>query len=253
MEATASCKMFPFKPVRIFVGGHKMMLETGNHIRFWAHCCLAWDYYQNHKILSTKQFDQVDWKSVHNTLHGLPRLFQLWASKHVLGIVGTMKYLSQQDNRSPICLSCHVCAETCKHIARCPEVGRIASYIQSMQEVERWMLAQDTHPNLVQLLKEYMQGRGETMCLKCSIILNLPPIYQDFAASQDIIGCDGFVMGMVSHKLLPLQSAISLNSKLSSNATRWISGLITHLLQVTHTQWIYQCVLVHDRTTGTLI
>jgi hypothetical protein len=90
-------------------------------------------------------------------------------------------------------------------------------------------------------------------CLKCSIILNLPPIYQDFAASQDIIGWDRFVMGMVSHKLLPLQSAISLNSKLFSNATRWISGLITHLPQVTHTQWIYQCVLVHDRTTGILI
>jgi hypothetical protein len=60
-------------------------------------------------------------------------------------------------------------------------------------------------------------------------------------------------MGMVSHKLLPLQSAISLNSKLSSNTTRWISGLITHLLQVMHTQWIYQCVLVHDRTMRTLI
>ena len=25
------------------------------------------------------------------------------------------------------------------------------------------------------------------------------------------------------------------------------------LLQVTHTQWIYRCVLVHDRVTGTLI
>jgi hypothetical protein len=32
-----------------------------------------------------------------------------------------------------------------------------------------------------------------------------------------------------------------------------ISSLITQLLQVTHTQWIYQCALVHDRTTGTLI
>jgi hypothetical protein len=106
----------------------------------------------------------------------------------MLGIAGSIKYLSHQDNRSPICLSFHVCAKTCKHITRCPEVGRIAAYIQSTQEVEQWMLAQDTHPNLVQLLKEYMQGRGETMCLECSIILNLPPIYQDFAVSQDIIG-----------------------------------------------------------------
>ena len=154
-----------------------MTLETGDHIRFWAHRHLAWDYYGNHKILSTKQFDQVDWKSIHNTLHGLPRLFQLLASKHVLGIAVTMKYLSHQDNRSPICPSCHVCAETCKHITQCPEGGWTTAYIQSTQEVERWMSAQDTHPDLVQLLKEYMQARGETMCLECSIILILPSIY----------------------------------------------------------------------------
>ncbi len=30
-------------------------------------------------------------------------------------------------------------------------------------------------------------------------------------------------------------------------------GLITQLLQVTHFQWIYRCVLVHDRATGTLV
>ncbi len=58
---------------------------------------------------------------------------------------------------------------------------------------------------------------------------------------------------MVTLKLLPIQSAYLLNSNSSSGATQWISGLITQLLQVTHTQWIYQCILVHDCTTGTLI
>jgi hypothetical protein len=58
---------------------------------------------------------------------------------------------------------------------------------------------------------------------------------------------------MVSNKLLPIQSAVSHSSRSSSNTTRWISSLITQLLQVTNTQCIYQCVLVHDRMTGTLI
>jgi hypothetical protein len=71
--------------------------------------------------------------------------------------------------------------------------------------------------------------------------------------SQDIIGWDNFGMDMVSSKLLPIQSDFLLHSKSSFRATRWISGLITKLLQVTHTQWIYQCVLVHNRTKGTLI
>jgi hypothetical protein len=60
-------------------------------------------------------------------------------------------------------------------------------------------------------------------------------------------------MGMISSKLLPIQSAYNHINGASSHATCWISGLITQLLQVTHTQWIYRCVLVHDRSTGTLI
>jgi hypothetical protein len=70
---------------------------------------------------------------------------------------------------------------------------------------------------------------------------------------QDVIGWDVIVTGMVSAKLLPIQSAFLHSSRSSSNATWWIAGLITQLLQVTHTQWIYRCVLVHDRTTGTII
>jgi hypothetical protein len=164
-----------------------------------------------------------------------------------------MTFLSYQDNRSPICPSCQACNEICKHVAHCPEDGRATTFVQSTQEVKRWMTAQHTHSNLTHLLVRYLWGRGTASCLECATDLNLPPAYRKYAASQDIIGWDGFATGMVSSKLLPLQSAIAHNSKLSSNATRWTSGFITQLLQVTHTQWIYHCVLVHDRTTGILI
>jgi hypothetical protein len=60
-------------------------------------------------------------------------------------------------------------------------------------------------------------------------------------------------MGMFSFKLLPIQSAYNHINGAFSHTTWWISGLITQLLQVTHTQWIYRCVLVHDCITGTLI
>ena len=60
-------------------------------------------------------------------------------------------------------------------------------------------------------------------------------------------------MGMVSHNLLPIQSVHFHTAGKSYHNTRWIAGLITQLLQVTHMQWIYRCMLVHDRTTGILI
>ena len=60
-------------------------------------------------------------------------------------------------------------------------------------------------------------------------------------------------MGMVSHKLLAIQSAHFHTAGKSYRATRWIAGLITQLLQVVHTQWIHQCIQVNNCTTGVLI
>jgi hypothetical protein len=80
-------------------------------------------------------------------------------------------------------------------------------------------------------------------------VTTTPMPIHEFAKSQDVIGWDNFVMGMVSSKLLPIQSNYLLHSKLASYATCWIFGLITQLLQVTHTQWIYQCILDYKKVS----
>ncbi len=61
------------------------------------------------------------------------------------------------------------------------------------------------------------------------------------------------MMGMVSKQIAKIQSAYLLRSNSLQPASSWIVGLITQLLQVTHAQWIYRCVLEHDWNTGTLI
>jgi hypothetical protein len=105
--------------------------------------------------------------------------------------------------------------------------------------------------HMKELLLEYLRGRGTTTCLECACNLNLPPILREYASAQDIIGWENFVMEMVSHKLPPIQNAHFHTAGKSYHATGWIAGLIMQLLQVTHTQWIYRCMLVHDRTRPT--
>ncbi len=78
----------------------------------------------------------------------------------------------------------------------------------------------------------------------------------NYAEDGDVsgyFGWDHFMMGMVSKQIAEIQSAHLLHSNSPRLASSWILGLITQLLQVTHAQWIYRCVLVHDRNTGTLI
>ena len=216
-----------------------MTSDTGGSIQYWAHSQLAWNYYQEQNILSHEQFDAINWRSVHNTQHDLPRLFPLWAFKHVLRIAGTKKNLSHQDGWSPLCPSCQACAERCKHIACCPEVGREAAFQESANAVEKWMETVDTHSDVKVLLLKYLRGCGSTTCLECANSLDLPPILREYASSQDIIGWDNFVMGMISQRLLTIQSAHFHTVGKSHCTTRWIAGLKTQLLQVTHTQWIY--------------
>lgn len=33
----------------------------------------------------------------------------------------------------------------------------------------------------------------------------------------------------------------------------WLSGVVIHVLEITHGQWIYQNLVVHNRVAGTLI
>jgi hypothetical protein len=61
------------------------------------------------------------------------------------------------------------------------------------------------------------------------------------------------MMGMLSTQMAAVQSVYLLQHHSTFPVSKWLSGLITELLQVTHGQWIYRCVLVHDQATGTLI
>jgi hypothetical protein len=147
-----------------------------------------------------------------------------------------MKFLSHQDRRSHLCPSCNECKETCKHIARCLEPRHAAAFSQSTHKVEVWLDANGTHTNLKLLLLWYIQGRVTVLCVECFDNLNLPQIVRDYAISQDVIGWDNFVMGMISSKLFPIQSAHYHINGESYHATWWITCLITQLLQIMHTQ-----------------
>jgi hypothetical protein len=78
--------MFPLEQIGLFVYQEKMTSDTGDQICFWAHWQLAKAFFNDRKLLSNAQFKSIDWISVHQTLHNLPPLFQVWAAKQVLGI-----------------------------------------------------------------------------------------------------------------------------------------------------------------------
>jgi hypothetical protein len=245
--------MFPIEPIGMFIQGGKLTSNTGKLLWFWAHRQLARTYYHSKGIISHNQFDKTDWWLLQKTLLSLTRLFQLCAAKHVNRIAGTMSFLSHQDGCCNLCPSCKTCIETCQHITRCPEAGQALAFAQSPDELELWLSSNKTHPDMQSLLLRYTRGRGTVACLECAISLDLPPVMQNLARSQDIIGWDLYMMGMLSTQMAAVQSVYLLQHQSARPVLKWLSGLIMQLLQMTHCQWIYRCVLVHDRSTRTLV
>ena len=246
-----STRPFPLEPICMFVKGEKMTSDTAPHIRFEAHKQLAKEFYVGRKIFSRREFEEVDWKSVHATLHEVPKMFQIWASKQVLDIAGTMKFLSYQDKRATTCPSCKTCVEDCAHIARCEEKGRTAAFKESVAHMGYWLKENHTRRELAALLVEYTLGRGKKKCVECA--RGKPPELMAFAKSQDLIGWRRFMEGMVSKHLVDEQRNYLGYIGSRRCADKWIQGLVIQLLQVTHSQWIYRNVVVHDSTSGTLI
>ena len=78
-------------------------------------------------------------------------------------------------------------------------------------------------------------------------------LYGGMADSQDLIGWRRFMEGMISKEMVEIQRQFCEIVETKMTAERWAQGLITKLPEITHGQWLYRNVHVHDKVTGTLV
>ena len=76
--------------------------------------------------------------------------------------------------------------------------------------------------------------------------------YAKFAESQDVIGWRRFMEGMVSKEMVKIQDNYHTFHGGKYDALGWTEQLVIRLLEVTHGQWLYRNVLVHDQVSGIL-
>ena len=134
---------------------------------------------------------------------------------------------------------------------KCEEDGRTAAFEESVHQFELWLKENDTCEEVAECLVEYLLGRGVKTFVECAEgrLARLTTV----AKSQDVIGWGRFTEGMVSKHLIELQEVYYGTTGSRRSVEKWIRGVITQLLQITHTQWIYRNIVVHDKTTGTLV
>ena len=101
-------EVFQLEPMSVFVGRENMTSDTLERIRYWAHRQLAKQTFHSLKTLNPEEFKEVAWRQIYDTLHNVPRMFQLWTCKQIVDGAGTHYNLAKQnqEEHDPCCPSC---------------------------------------------------------------------------------------------------------------------------------------------------
>ena len=85
--------------------------------------------------MNLEEFEEVAWRHIYDALHDVPRLFQLWACKQVMDVVGTNHNQAKQTTgeHDPHRTSCNQEIETCSHVLHCNEEGRVDALLKGIQ------------------------------------------------------------------------------------------------------------------------
>ena len=166
-----------------------------------------------------------------------------------MGEAGTnLKQSYYTEGHDPHCPSCAQELETCKHALMCNEAGRVDALARSIGWLDDWLGKVGTEPSLRQAITQYARGRGSQTMEE--VTFGWGAGFREMGMSQDLIGWRRFMEGMISKKMLPIQADYVELGECVLTLDKWTQELTVKLLEVTHGQWLYRNVHVHDAIAG---
>jgi hypothetical protein len=199
-----------------------------------------------------EQFDEVDWEHLDLALKNKPDMYKIWQSKQKSGFCGTRVqvglYLGTTlpDKRCPNCGR----RETAHHLLLCSNKDRTHLLIKNTDELGKWLKRDKiTDLELVYWIPKYILMQGVKPFADLGA---MSPCMKASAKSQDIIGYCNFMEGYVLTHFYAMQNFHLAMSSSYLNGATWAKQFISKLLHVTHSQWIFHNISLHDKINGYL-
>jgi hypothetical protein len=198
---------------------------------------------------SKPSFNAVAWEAFDATLEGKGQMYRLWLSKQSSGCCGTQVMVSRWDkSRDELCPDCGK-RETASHLNLCSDPERTSLLHEMVASLKKWLDNNYCHPELAYWLPNYILLRGTR---RLSDFPYLSPEMKRVAASQDLIPWTCFMEGKLSHEIFTLQRHSLACSPSRLTISDWAKKLISQILQISHAQWVFRNVSLHDARTGYL-
>jgi hypothetical protein len=155
------------------------------------------------------------------------------------------------DDKCPNCLQPQ---ETSQHLNRCPDQGCTLLFKESISNLVTWMHDHNrTDPELAFWIKKFLLFCG--MRSFSSLVEEGRPatlLISTAAASQDLIGWVEFLHRKVSVEFRMIQDIHCALSSCRMTGEGWMKAFALHLLQISHSQWIFHNFTLHDKQKGYL-
>jgi hypothetical protein len=238
---------FPFEQLRLRVGGKKITgsikTAVSNH---WAYG-VARKFYHSKKLVPARLFDLVYWDGVELAMAGFPKRFRSFVTKHVSKFCGTNKQLARFDKtekQTDRCPSCGMRDEDSKHITCCKDPARRKMLALSTKLMTDWMATSHAPMELIVLVKTYVLAQdSQSWC--DSLPGGCTNMLHTLAVAQDSLGWDNFVEGRVSTVFLEYMKPLLDGHRRRTTPRSWCVKFMTHLLALTHKQWLFRNSHVH--------
>jgi hypothetical protein len=126
----------------------------------------------------------------------------------------------------------------------CPDDDRARLLIDNVEELSKSLNTDNrADPELTYWIRKYILMQGDKPFLMMGY---MPPMLTALAGSQDHIGWQNFTKGYISTHFYEIQIFHLAMSSSYLNGSDWTKQFITKILQITHSQWIYQNISLHD-------
>jgi hypothetical protein len=142
--------------------------------------------------------------------------------------------------------------ETNSHLMQCPDKNRTRLLINNVKELEKWMETDNkTDLELIYWIpkSKYILMRNNKQFSQLGHMLQK---MRTLTESQDKIGWRKFMEGYISMHFYSIKRFHLLLSSNYLNGADWIRQFINKILQLTHLQWIYKNISLHDKHQGYL-
>lgn len=105
-----------------------------------------------------------------------------------------------------------------------------------------------TDPELAYWIPRYIRARYTSSFVDLG---DMSPAMLRIAESQDKIGWLHFMEGKVSSEIRRKQELYMLSAPTHMKLKTWMATFVSHILQISHSQWLYRNMTLHHRDHGT--